>query len=618
MFTKVRQFAVGHKFVSGLIAVAILVGGWYWYSSASVAPAISKYVIQKATAETVVASVSGTGQVAAGTSVQVKPQTSENVTHVYVNVGQHVVQGQILLQLDTTVEAKAVAQAKISLQSSQISLAKLREAPATTTLEGAQDAVTQAVQAIATASSSLSQDYQTGFDSLSSAFIDFQNAMVALQNFSTGADVSKFQSDPDAYVNILPNYLQASGLPYRDAVQSNYTAAVAAYQQNFKDYHSVNRNSSSDVIDSLLVETQNTGKAIGNALKAVKDLLNYVVNSYPQSSSTSPLPGVTNTFQTNFATYLTTNNGDVSNLGNTITTLAADKNTITNDATSLKSKQDALATLQSGADPLDLQSQNLSIQQAQLNLQTAEQNLAYDSIRAPISGTVSAVPAVIGTTAPSPAVTIVSDQNVAQVTLNEVDAAKVSVGDAATLSFSALPNVSIAGHVVQMDAVGTVSQGVVNYMAEISIETAARATTTLQIKPGMSVSANIVTQVHQDVVAVPSAAVKTSAGASYVLEPATTMTDAEIIASQSGGVSLPNGTKMVPVTLGIVSSGVTEITSGVVVGDQIVAQTISSAAKTTSASTANTSALRLLGGGATGGLGGGGVRTGGAGAATGR
>jgi hypothetical protein len=108
-----------------------------------------------------------------------------------------------------------------------------------------------------------------------------------------------------------------------------------------------------------------------------------------------------------------------------------------------------------------------------------------------------------------------------------------------------------------------------------------------------------------------------------VLEPATTLTTADVTASQNGGIVLSAGTKQVSVTLGLANDTQTEITSGVNVGDQVVTQVMQTTASTASpASTGGTSALRLLGGGVGGGIGGGAgggtFRAGGGAGATGR
>ena len=123
----------------------------------------------------------------------------------------------------------------------------------------------------------------------------------------------------------------------------------------------------------------------------------------------------------------------------------------------------------------------------------------------------------------------------------------------------------------------------------------------MQVKPGMSVTANIVTQVDQNVITVPNAAVVTSGNLSYILEPATPISAAELTSSASGGIVL-TATKQVPVTVGLSNSTMTEIDSGISVGDQIIVQTIKSttAAKTTTASAGGTSALQLLSGSGSG------------------
>jgi multidrug efflux pump subunit AcrA (membrane-fusion protein) len=603
MFKKILSFITGHKIISIVGAIVLVGGGYWWYASSRPSGAVTKYVVEKATTGTVIASVSGSGQMQALTTIGVKPQVTETVTGISVKVGDQVTAGQLLVTLDTTNEARALAQAKLSLQSSELSLSKLTEAPATTTLLQDQNGVTQDEQNVVAASSTLEKDYQSGFDSVSSAFVDFQTVMAGLKSFVTGNDISKSQNDPDAYVNLMPSYLTTSALPYRDAVLASYTAASAAYEQNLADYYAASRTSDPATLDALFAETYHTSQTVSESVKSIKDLLNYIVNNYPTGNGFQ-LPTITNTFQTNMSGYTNTVSSDVSSLANTVNTISNDKTSLTNASLSLNEASSSLATLLSGPDPIDVQSSQLSIQQQELSLQTAQTNLDDCYIRAPIDGVVSAIGAVVGEDVPSPAVTIVGQSQVAEVTLNEIDAAKVQVGDKATMTFDALPNLSVAGQVVELDPVGTVSQGVVDYNAQVAL-----AQSNDQVKPGMSVTANIVTQADQDVITVPNAAVTTQGSSSYVLEPSSPVSDAEIASSSAGGIVLLEAPRLVPVTVGIANDTETEITSGMQVGDQIIAQTIKSTTGTTGASasagsTLNTSALRTLGGG--GGFGGGG------------
>ena len=88
------------------------------------------------------------------------------------------------------------------------------------------------------------------------------------------------------------------------------------------------------------------------------------------------------------------------------------------------------------------------------------------------------------------------------------------------------------------------------------------------------------------------------------------------MASASGGITFRRR-RCVPVTIGLSNDTVTEISSGVNVGDQIIVQTINSTVTAASTRSGGTSTLRLLRAAARlgGGGGGGGGISGGGGAA---
>ncbi len=601
MVSAIKTYIRAHKFVSAVVVLVLAGGGYGWYSAANAPTAVTKYVVKAATQGSVIASVSGTGQVQAGTTITVTPKVSETVTSIPVTVGEHVNAGQLLVQLDPTNEQRALASAQLALEQAQLS-AEESDQVATTTLLQQQDAVTTGEQSVVNASTSLVADYQSGFNGLGPIFVNLGTVVTGLKDFVVGYDISKTQEDPDAFASLLPVDYQAGALPYTNTLQADYNAAEAAYQQNLTDYQALNVNATQGAMDALFTETDNTAQAMSNAVKAQKDFLDYIVNTYQSLDSVKPLPTITTTLQNNLSSYSTTINSTVSQIQGTITTIASDKNNITNTQNSLEQASETLAETLAGPTQTTLLGQQISVQSAEDNLTTAQENLGYTSVTAPISGVVSAIGATVGETAGSDAVTIVGDGEVAQITLNEIDAAKVSTGDQATLTFDAINGLSLAGQVVEIDPVGTVSQGVVSYNVQISFSQPANTSSTNLVKPGMSVTTNIVTQADQNVIAVPNAAVVTSGGSSYVLEPSTPLSATDLAASASGGIVIAS-TKEVPVTVGLTNDTMTEITSGVNVGDQIIVQTIKSttAAKTT---TGGTSALQLLGGA------GGGARTG--------
>ena len=88
--------------------------------------------------------------------------------------------------------------------------------------------MTQGKVNVADASTTLAKDYQNAFDTLGQSFVDFQNVTAGLQNFVSGNDISKSQTDPNAYVNVMPTYLQPATQPYAADVISEFAAAEAA------------------------------------------------------------------------------------------------------------------------------------------------------------------------------------------------------------------------------------------------------------------------------------------------------------------------------------------------------------------------------------------------------
>jgi len=155
-----------------------------------------------------------------------------------------------------------------------------------------------------------------------------------------------------------------------------------------------------------------------------------------------------------------------------------------------------------------------------------------------------------------------------------VDISNVAAGQKVTLKLDALDNYSATGRVEKVDALGTVTQGVVTYNVTIALDNLDE-----RIKPQMSVSASIITDVKTDVLVVPSSSVKTEANSSYV----------EV---------LNNGNTPEKKTVQIGSSNATdtEIISGINAGDKVVIQTINPNLTTSSSGSSNSLRMPGIGG----------------------
>lgn len=239
----------------------------------------------------------------------------------------------------------------------------------------------------------------------------------------------------------------------------------------------------------------------------------------------------------------------------------------------------------------DYKNQANVIAQAQAALNSAR--LTYQStsptIVAPAAGEITDVVITPGLLIKTTAGTnnTVSSQQVASirtegnpivsVALSEIDITKIKLGQKASVTLDALPDQIFTGVIAGIDKTGVVSSGVTNYPATIVIDTP-----TDELLPNMSATANVITDVRDNVLLVPIGAVQTSQNRTTVRV-------------------LRNGqVREVPVEVGESSETETEITSGLKGGETVVTAIINSAS-----SKADTSAspfrLNTFGGGTGGG-----------------
>ena len=306
---------------------------------------------------------------------------------------------------------------------------------------------------------------------------------------------------------------------------------------------------------------------------------------------------------TKYQTYVNSANSTAASAQSTVTGAIS---SLTSGIQSVETAQSNLTVQEAPPIPDTLESAKASLDSANASLQTAEMNYNNETIIAPFAGKIAALnvtvgqqPSNNGSASPDVIATLITDQLLAQVSLNEVDAANVQLGDVATMTFSAIPNLTLTGKVVELDTIGTVTSGVTTYNAQIAFDVQ-----NSQIKDGMSVTATIVTDAEPNSVLVPSGAVKTQGGTSYVLT--ANIPSSQQAAAISTGITLANAPTEVQVTVGNSNNTQTAITSGLSTGDYVLVRTTggSSATVSSASSATSRSGLGALTGGG-GGFGGG-------------
>lgn len=567
---KIKIYALAHKVISGVVIFVMILMGYWGIKSLTSTASQPHYVLGVAQKGTIVSSITGSGQVSAYTQIDLKPKVSGDVVYVGVTNGQTVGAGTLLVQLDARDAQKAVRDAEANLESAKISLQKLKQPADTLSTIQTENALTQA-------NDSLAKAYDDAFNTVANAFTDLPTVMTGINDILYGTTVGQGgQDNLAAYADIVKNY-DDTVLLFKNDVATKYQTARTSYDQNLIDYKNATRFSDTKTIENLVNETYETTKNVAEAVKSANSFLNFVKDTLTSRRQTIPV--LLATHQTSLGTYTSQTSADLLNLFNI-------KSSITNSKLSIAEKTESLAKLKRGADPLDITSQELAVKQRSNALLDAEEKLADYYIRSPFAGTVAKlnVKKSDSVSSATAVATLITKQKLAEISLNEVDVSKIKNGQKATLTFDAIDGLSLTGKVAEIDSIGTVNQGVVTYNVKVGFDADDD-----RVKPGMSVSAAIITSVKQDVLAVPSSAVKSQNDAHYVEILNKTM---PLDQSTSQGVTSATAPTRQMVEVGISDDALIEIISGLKEGDQIITRTIAATTVATAPS-----APSLFGGG---------------------
>ena len=553
-----------HNKTKVAILIAVLaVSGYFIHRHYLASAGPVRYVTAQAATETIVSSISGTGQVSQDRSVDLTPPSAGKLVSVNVKQGDKVKAGQVIATMDERNAIIALNQAKASLASAQASYDQTLAGSTSDDIELSQLNVDSAQQSLDQANQNLQNVTKQQQQSVTTAYNKMLNsgieAVPSSGNLGTGT------------VAVSGNYNGSD----QGSIKVSIYDSMSGQQFSVSGLTSLN----GAVNKTSPITLSNSGLSI-----------QFSGTLYNNDNWTINVPNTTSSdYNSNYNAYQTALTNQTSALQSAQNQIASAQNNLKQAQINLNQKQ-APPTNQAAA------SAKASLLNAQANLQTAELNYDNNILKAPFDGVVAALNNHAGDQVSSGAAvaTVVTNQSIAVIPLNEIDVSKVKVGDKATMTFDAIDDLAVSGTVAQIDQIGTVSQGVVNYNVKITFDTEDP-----RVKPGMSINVSIITDTQADVLAVPSSAVQSQGGSSYVMviDPLKTQS----VAGQTGVTSSEAPTRVM-VETGASDDTYTQITGGdLKEGDTIVTQTINpTAAKSTaSAATSATNALRLGGGNAT-------------------
>jgi HlyD family secretion protein len=231
----------------------------------------------------------------------------------------------------------------------------------------------------------------------------------------------------------------------------------------------------------------------------------------------------------------------------------ADQYDVAGARASVAQVQAALNMLLEGPSDLDLEVAELQIEQAALSVDWARSALSDAEITAPFAGTVAEVLVEEGELigAGVPAIVLIDDSELhLDVLVDEIDVAQVSVEQLVSIMLDSLPEAEITGTVTFIAPHATIQGGVVSYLVRITLDP-----TDAPLRPGMTATAEIITQTLEDILLVPNWAVRLdrTTGEAFVN-----------VQREDGGV------EEIRIELGMHGDEYSEVVSGLEEGDVVV------------------------------------------------
>lgn len=524
--------------VAALAAIALVLGGLIYrdvfVGTKSAGNSVSLYTVAR---RTVTASVTGTGNLVPVQQANVSFKVSGTLTEIDVRVGDHVAAGQVLARIDPTPEQNALASAEANLAMAQANL-QSAETPLTA------NQITQLRDNVANAQQSYNDTV----------------AQVNATNTQDGAQVTADQNQLTTDQQSL-----TFNAAYQTAKQT-LTTDQAALQTAITQFNA----------DGCKTQT------------------------YPYSgpcvadfTAVSTAQTKVNADQVAVNGYTVQVNADQTKLTQDTAKQQADatsgQRSINQASASLTSAQDNLNT-QTESKPNQILSAQAQLASAQAAQQTAQQNLANTTLVAPMDGQVNSINGVVGetaitgsgttaeapgtqaplpTSAASSAFMVIGNVSAMEVVVPfaESDASRLAFNQDTMVTFDAVPNLAISGHVVAVASAATVQSGVVNYYATVALNQ-----TNPALKQGMTTNATVTVSKATNAIVVPNLSITRLGGQAYV--------------------NLYAGGKEVQTMIqtGVVGDQYTEVTGGLNEGAQVVIPTLR-------VSSSSTGGSRLGGGG---------------------
>lgn len=531
--------------------VLSLIGGGAYYFLGSGKEKIVSYETYTANKGSIQEIVSVNGSVMAASDINLNFRSNGQVKKIDVRVGDQVVEGQQLAELDNFSANSRVAQAETNVtlamanrdrtlagaKAEEVNVQKVTVQNAQKSVENNQKYVTalkrQFEEEVATANlqittqesmvteaeKMLSQTQELIDNQLRQAELQLSNARQNLEQLKKILQKVKAVNTQNIQQATLQSENAASYLSelraQRDSLRKESGATVSSQKSQLDIQISQAENNVASAKKAIEVtssqsasqEEQSQGQVLSAELQvSASEAALAVLKSQTKSQLQSAQSAVDKAKQ---AYQSAQQNGDNVQAQGNVRIATADGQLIASQ------NQLALATAQfqnilSQAREVDLAPLEAQVSLAKAELALAQEQLNDLIIVAPVSGTISAVNRKVGEDAQSalPVLALLTSGKLQiEANVSESDIARLKIGNKAHITFDALPQYqSVDGSVVAIDPDSTVVSGVIYYRVTIYFDT--KPEQRELIKPGMTANISITTRMAEDVIVIPLQAVK--------------------------------------------------------------------------------------------------------------
>jgi HlyD family secretion protein len=428
--------------------------------------------------------VSGTGEIIPIEEINVKSKVVGEVAFLNVKEGDNIYQGQILAKIDSRSLEKTIKDQEIliknlelAIESAKLNLEKLNF-QYQNTLRG--------------------DDYNKALNQGILILNDFYNFYPGfiedLRKIYFYKDFENYDNNLKYYESYNPSFAGKS-----QKLEFNYNILRSKYielSENFKNISSQN-----ETKERIIKDSYDLVLATYDLVKEGREMVRYLKEDLTLKNATHEKENIINNHFQKLTNYLNSLAQYKQNLFDVISKINSYRDIIDNYEFDKKNLE------------LSIRQKEIDLEQAKKKLNDLKEDLNDYYITAPFSGILSTLNIKKGDLIASNQIigTIITNQKIANISLNEIDAAQVKVGQNAILTFDAFPDLKVKGKIIEISTVGKEEQGVVSYGIKISLEKENK-----EIKPGMSVNAEIIVDRKENVLLVPNSAIKSDGMGKYV------------------------------------------------------------------------------------------------------